>query len=94
MAGGAPQGNSNAKKAKIWTAAIERALEKRMGDRKQALDELAEKLLRKCDEGDLSALKELGDRLEGKPAQSVNVGGEDGGNLIIEVVRFASKSSE
>lgn len=52
--------------------AIERALDKRgASDRRQALDELAEKLLAKCDEGDMGALKELGDRLDGKPAQAI-----------------------
>lgn len=68
---GAPVGNQNAAKAKLWTAAISRALDKRAGgDKVKALDELAEKFLTACDEGDLSAFKELGDRLEGKPAQT------------------------
>lgn len=70
---GAPQGNQNAAKAKVWSAAIQRALEKRAGgDRIKALDELAECLLVKCTEGDMVALKELGDRLEGKPAQVIS----------------------
>lgn len=74
---GAPVGNQNAAKAKVWSAAINRALEKRGGgDRLKALDELAEKLLGACDSGDLPALKELGDRLDGKPAQSVALGNE------------------
>lgn len=52
--------------------AIERALDKRgANDRRAALDALAENLLAKCDEGDMSALKELGDRLDGKPAQVI-----------------------
>ena len=73
MAGGAPTGNKNAAKAKVWAAAIERALEKRGGgDRIAALNELAEKLLIKCDEMDMSALKELGDRLDGKPSQTID----------------------
>lgn len=75
---GAPKGNKNAAKAKLWTAAIERALDKRSRkDAKDALDDLAEKLLERCDNGDLSALKELGDRLEGKAAQSLTVGGDN-----------------
>jgi hypothetical protein len=68
---GAPVGNKNAAKAKVWTAAIERALERRVTDRRAALDELADKLLDMCAEGDLAALKELGDRLEGKPTQII-----------------------
>lgn len=71
---GAPIGNQNARKAKIWTQAIERALKKRSksaADMIEALDELAEKLLIECDSGNLIALKELADRLEGKPVQGI-----------------------
>ena len=74
----APKGNQNAAKAKVWTAAIERALDKRGLSRIEALSNLAEKLLIKCDEGDMSALKELGDRLEGKAMQSMEVSGDYG----------------
>lgn len=76
MAGGAPKGNQNARKGKLWTQAIERALKKRSKsktDMIEALDDIAEKLLAACDNGDLSALKELGDRLEGKAAQTVEM---------------------
>lgn len=70
--GGAPLGNNNGGKGKPWTAAIERALKQRtLVARKEALDELAEKLLSACDDKDMTALKELGDRLEGKPKQYV-----------------------
>lgn len=74
---GAPLGNKNAAKAKIWHAAIMRALRKRSrSDALEALDDLAEKLLEKVSEGDLPALKEFGDRLDGKPAQVI-IGGDD-----------------
>lgn len=84
---GAPHGNQNASKGKQWSAAIERALEKRGVSRIEALDALAEKLLQRCDAGDMTALKELGDRLEGKSAQPVV--GADGGPVIVEIIRFA-----
>lgn len=68
----APLGNSNYIKGRRWSDAIDRALEKRGGgDKIKALDDLAEKLLQKCDEMDMSALKELGDRVEGKVAQII-----------------------
>lgn len=71
--GGQP-GNQNPAKGKLWQAAILRALEARSRiDRKEALDTLAEKLLAKCDEADLQALKELGDRVDGKPSQEMDV---------------------
>jgi hypothetical protein len=69
----APLGNNNASKGKRWAIAIERALRKRSkSDQMEALDDLAEKLLANCDTGDMAALKELGDRLDGKAAQTVD----------------------
>lgn len=86
--GGAPLGNQNAKRAKQWRDAILRALEKRgQGDRTKALDELAEKLISLVANGDLVALKEFGDRIDGKPAQAI-IGGEDGDPPIRTVGRI------
>lgn len=85
----APVGNNNAAKAKVWAAAIERALEKRSrAEQKQIIDELANKLIDLGLAGDLQALKEFGDRMEGKAAQAVT--GADGGPLEA-VVRWASE---
>lgn len=68
----AAPGNQYAAKAKQWQMAIERALDKRgASDRRKALDDLAERLLQACEAGEGWALKELGDRLDGKPAQTV-----------------------
>lgn len=83
-------GNQYAAKAKQWASAIQRALEKRGVSRVEALDALAEKLLLKAEEGDMGALKELGDRLDGKPAQSVTLGGDADAPIEMNVrtVRF------
>lgn len=82
---GAQPGNKNAAKTKTWNAAIMRALEARsLVNQKNALDELANKLLDNCMDGDMSALKELGDRLDGKAAQSVTVGGDEENPLVIK----------
>jgi len=78
---GAPVGNTNAAKAKVWADAIRYVLaEAERGDNpKLTLRSLARELVQKAAEGDLPALKELGDRLDGKPAQAVAVTREDGG---------------
>jgi hypothetical protein len=80
---GAPIGNQNAAKAKIWHAAIMRALERRKpaNERIQAIDELADKLLDLVATGDLAALKEFGDRMDGKPAQALEHSGPGGEEL-------------
>lgn len=76
--GGAPKGNQNAAKAKLWTAAINRALDRRKpaDERIKCIDELADKLVDECYEGSLPALQELGNRLEGKPAQAIEASGD------------------
>lgn len=81
---GAPVGNRNAAKAKVWHAAIMRALERRKpaDERIAAIDELADKLLDLVSKGDLGALKEFGDRLDGKPAQAVTMAGDDEGGPV------------
>lgn len=80
MSQGAPVGNQNAKKGKAWSEAIRRAIrEKYEGDDYEAkLAQLARKLVDAADGGDLAALKEVGDRHDGKPAQSVALGNEAG----------------
>lgn len=80
----APEGNQNAVKGKRWAQAIARALDERSRSKQvEALDELAEKLLSACDAGDLAALKELGDRLDGKANQSIS--GPDGDAIPVGI---------
>lgn len=81
---GAPIGNKNAARAKVWHAAIMRALDRRTAIRTDGtleIDALADRLLDLVASGELNALKEFGDRLDGKPAQAI-VGGDEGDNPI------------
>lgn len=73
-----------------WQGAIKRACARRgEGDYHAGLNRLAEKLLDACEVGELPALKELGDRLDGKPAQSIDLGNRDGDpfRTIVETKR-------
>ena len=81
---GAPFGNQNAAKAKQWSAAIERVLCKRSGkDKAEALEELAEKFLAAVEQGDITAWREFGDRMEGKPSQQLVLSGDEDQPLTI-----------
>lgn len=74
---GAPVGNQNGKKAKVWEQAIKRALARYAGSTVDAgLDSLAEKLIAAAAAGDPWALKEIGDRMDGKSVQQVEMDGE------------------
>jgi hypothetical protein len=70
-----------------------RALETREKSRldgKKEIDELANKLLDLVSSGDLAALKEFGDRLDGKPAQAVVVNGDEDGGPVAHRVELVS----
>jgi hypothetical protein len=76
MKSGAQPGNNNAGKSKPWRDAITWAIEnhpKSQTERAQALRDVALKMIDAALAGDMSAIKELGDRLDGKAPQDVNV---------------------
>lgn len=82
---GAPEGNTNSSKNnRLWGNTIRRALAQSNPDR---LRNIAEALLKKAEEGDLGAIKEIGDRLDGKAAQSLTVSGDEGNPLYVTQVR-------
>lgn len=80
---GAPLGNRNGEKQnRLWSEAIRRAIVQDDGKR---LRMLAEKLLDKAAEGDVSALKELGDRLDGKAHQSIDQTTTHSGEVVSKI---------
>ncbi len=83
------------KSGKIWTDAIKRAIARRGENIEGGLNELADTFLNAVASGDAWALKELGDRLEGKPAQSHTVGNEDGETFkttsVIEIIPLVNE---
>lgn len=81
---GAPIGNVNALKNKPWGDALRRCLARREQQGGKALNAIAEVLTEKALEGDLAAIKELGDRLDGKPAQTI--GGDPESPLTLRQV--------
>jgi len=52
----------------------------------EKLRRIAERLIDKAADGDIAAMKELGDRLDGKAAQAIALTGEDGGSVKFEVI--------
>ncbi len=86
MKSGAQPGNKNGAKGKIWSDAIRKAvMEKADGDDGEGVKKIklmARALVEKGLSGDIAALKEVGDRLEGKPAQVIQGPADDGAFLI------------
>jgi len=79
----APAGNHNARKGAEFRGAIKRALTRLSADAgddmptfRTGLDRVARKYIAAADAGDISAIKDMADRLDGKPAQSIDIAGE------------------
>lgn len=85
---GAPKGNTNGKKNnRLWSEAIRRAVARRGKGQEGGLNKLADRFLDKVLEGDMTAIKEFGDRYEGKVPQAIEGPGEDGSFTIIVTSR-------
>ena len=80
----APLGNKNATKNRPWAEALNRALLAEDGKKLRAL---ADKLVDRALDGDVIALKEIGDRMDGKPAQAHEVAGDPDRPLISKIIR-------
>lgn len=89
---GAPVGNNNSStENRLWANTIRRAVAQ--GDAKK-LRQIADKLIELAAEGDMQAIKELGDRIDGKPKQQTEITGAEGGPIAHSVsVEFVDKSS-
>lgn len=77
---GAPIGNKNGAGKRYWSDAVRKAI-----IQGKSLEPLAKVLIAKAMDGDIAALREIGDRLEGKPAQvQIIQGDEDGGAVRVD----------
>ena len=69
MKSGGQPGNTNGIKGKPWTAALRREIAKGKGD---ALDKIAKRVLTQAKAGNIQAIREVSDRLDGKPVQGIS----------------------
>ena len=81
------------KSDKEWRDAIRRAVHETRKDpadgrKRKRLVSLARKLVERAEGGDVAALKEIGDRLDGKPTQGVELAADETITKIVrEIVR-------
>ncbi len=79
----APINPVGAKSDKLWRDALMRAVKRQIDGDVHALERLADKTVAKGLEGDMAAIKEIGDRLDGRAHQGIAITGEDGGPISI-----------
>lgn len=76
---GAPIGNQNAAKSRVFSDALRRAIAQDDGRR---IRDAAEKMLDLAAAGEQWAVKEVFDRLEGKAAQALAISGDGEGGPV------------
>lgn len=74
--GGGQPGNQNAKKGKLFYDALRIAL---LQEDRKRLRSITDKLVKAAENGDAWAVKEIMDRMDGKPVQSTEISGLNGG---------------
>lgn len=80
----APIGNKNAvKENRLWSNALKRAVTQSNSER---LMRIAEVMLMKAEDGDMTAIKELGDRLDGKAVSTTELSGPNGGDIPVGIL--------
>lgn len=84
---GAPFGNTNAIKNKLWSDTLRRAIAQDKGNR---VRQAAERLLDEAAKGEQWAIKELADRLDGKSIQANTLEGIEDMPIRSIEVKFVS----
>ena len=87
---GAPLGNKNGANGKEFRSALRRALAHKYGSVPDGLLAVARKLVEAAESGEMAALKEIADREDGKPAQTI--GGDPEGAPVSMSVTWVKPS--
>lgn len=84
---GAPLGNTNAKSAKRWADALNRALARAAEGKgfEAGLDKVADTVVAHAIAGSKEAWQEIGNRQDGKPAQSLEIDANVNGSLTLTI---------
>ena len=79
---GAPKGNQNSSKNnRAWGKVVKKLA---IQEDAKRLHNVAEALFRKAEDGDISAIKELGDRIDGKAQQEITGNSDQPINIIVK----------
>jgi hypothetical protein len=83
------EGTTNRADGKRFKLAVQAALKRKGKDQWEALTDIAEKLVDEALAGNMPAIKEIADRIEGKAAQQVMLTDGQGDPLKIQLVTYA-----
>ncbi len=79
---------AGSKPDKLWRDALMRAVNRRAKGKgaPQRLEMIADKCVQAALGGDMGAIKEIGDRLDGKPTQAIAGDPEQPHRLVVEII--------
>ncbi len=89
--GGAPVGNQNGKKGKLFYNQLRMAL---VQEDSRRLRTIADKLVKAAEDGEPWAVKEIMDRVDGKAVQATEISGVDGEAIELKQIEFIIKRPE
>ncbi len=89
--GGAPVGNQNGKRGKLFYNQLRVAL---VQEDSRKLRIIAQKLVDAAEQGEPWAIKEVIDRVDGKAVQATEISGADGNAIEISQIEFVIKRPE
>jgi len=89
--GGAPIGNQNGKKGKLFYNQLRKAL---VQEDSRKLRTIADKLVDAAEQGEPWAIKEVIDRVDGKAVQATEISGVDGDAVELKLIEFVIKRPE
>lgn len=74
-------------KQKDWCDALRRAVHRESEGKGSPkwLDVIADRVVKDAAQGEASAYREIGDRLDGRPKTITEVGGPDGGDIPVHI---------
>ena len=87
---GAPKGNTNAKKNKLFYDRIQ----KHLVQNPAKLEKIVETLVDAAQDGEPWAVKEIMDRVDGKAVQATEISGADGEAMELKLIEFVIKRPE
>lgn len=88
--GGAPIGNQNGKKGKLFYD----RLRKHLVQNPQKLEKIVTTLCQAAEDGEPWAVKEIMDRVDGKAVQATEISGVDGNAMELKLIEFVVKRPE
>ena len=89
--GGAPIGNQNGKKGKLFYNQLRKAL---VQEDSRKLRTIADRLVDAAEQGEPWAIKEVIDRVDGKAVQATEISGVDGDAVQLKLIEFVIKRPE